>query len=101
MDKQTIELQAKLDEAKSQNNINADIAKLERNLDKVELQIEIDSKASGSTKKELEKQTGGFKQFLSVVNNTIDKLNSLVKTGLGLKTLFNIGKSNRFCPLWG
>lgn len=101
MDKQPIELQAKLDEATSKNNINADIAKLEKNLDKVELQVEIDSNTSSGIKKEVEKQTGSFKQFLSVVNNTIDKLNSLVKTGLGLKTLFNTGKSNRVCPLWG
>ena len=92
MDKQTIELQAKLDEAKSQNNINADIAKLQDNLDKVELQIEIDPKASGSTKKEVEKQSGSLQKLLTIVSNLINKLNALATIQIGANTLFNTGK---------
>ena len=42
MDEFIIALQAKLDEVKSQGNINADIGKLQSQLDKLKIQAEID-----------------------------------------------------------
>ncbi len=47
-------LQAKLDEAKSRNNLNRDIAKLQSKLDKVKLQAEIDPKTIAGLTRELE-----------------------------------------------
>lgn len=47
-------LQAKLDEAKSKNNLNKDIAKLQSKLDKVKLQAEIDPEIIASLTRELE-----------------------------------------------
>lgn len=47
-------LQAKLDEAKSKNNLNKDLAKLQSKLDKVKLQAEIDPKTIASLTRELE-----------------------------------------------
>lgn len=46
MDEFLILLQAKLDEAKSKGNINADIGKLQSQLDKLKVQVEIDPKAA-------------------------------------------------------
>lgn len=46
MDEFLILLQAKLDEAKSRKNVNADIDKLQSQLDKLKIQAEIDPKAA-------------------------------------------------------
>ncbi len=45
MDEFLILLQAKLDEAKSKGNVNADIDKLQNQLDKLKIQVELDPKA--------------------------------------------------------
>lgn len=46
MDDFLILLQAKLDEAKSKGNVNADIDKLQSQLDKLKIQVELDPKAA-------------------------------------------------------
>lgn len=46
MDEFLILLQAKLDEAKSKGNVNADIEKLQNQLDKLKVQVEINPKAT-------------------------------------------------------
>lgn len=46
MDEFLILLQAKLDEAKSKGNVNADIDKLQSQLDKLKIQVELDPKAA-------------------------------------------------------
>lgn len=46
MDEFLVLLQAKLDEAKSKGNVNADIKELQNQLDKLKLQVEIDPKAT-------------------------------------------------------
>lgn len=49
-----IELQAKLDEAKSKGNINGDIGKIQEQLDKLKIQAEIDPKSISNIVKQLE-----------------------------------------------
>lgn len=46
MDEFLVLLQAKLDEAKSKGNVNADIKELQNQLDKLKVQVEIDPKAA-------------------------------------------------------
>ena len=54
MNDSIILLQAKLDEAKSKTTINADLAKLQTQLNKLKLQVEIDPKALLALTKQLE-----------------------------------------------
>ena len=46
MDEFLVLLQAKLDEAKSKGNVNADIKELQNQLDKLKVQVELDPKAT-------------------------------------------------------
>ncbi|MCM1120397.1 MAG: phage tail tape measure protein [bacterium] len=55
MDNQLILLQAKLDEAKSKKNINADLAKIQAKLDRLKLQPQISPKSIANLTKQLEK----------------------------------------------
>ena len=52
-----IELQAKLDEAKSKGLINSDISNLQNQLNKLKLQAEIDPQTISNITKEIEKVT--------------------------------------------
>lgn len=54
MDEFLILLQSKLDEAKSKSNINADIDKIQSQLDKLKIQAEIDPKTISNLTKQLE-----------------------------------------------
>ena len=54
MDDFLIELQAKLDEAKSKGNINSDIDKIQSQIDKLKIQAEIDPKTISNLVKQLE-----------------------------------------------
>ena len=54
MDEFLLELQAKLDEAKSKGLINADIEKIQQQVDKLKLQAEIDPKSLSNLVKQLE-----------------------------------------------
>lgn len=55
MDNNLILLQAKLDEAKSKNNINADLARIQAKLDRLKLQPQISPKSISNLTKQLEK----------------------------------------------
>lgn len=55
MDKFLILLQAKLDEAKSKGNVNADINKLQSQLDKLKVQVEIDPKSISNITQQMSK----------------------------------------------
>lgn len=54
MDEFLIQLQAKLDEAKSKGNINSDIDKIQSQIDKLKIQAEIDPKTISNLVKQLE-----------------------------------------------
>ncbi len=69
-------LQAKLDEVKSKGNINADINKIQSQLDKLKIQAEIDPKTISNLVKQLE---GILNQKINISNVGIDT-NSTVKS---------------------
>ena len=54
MDEFLIKLQAKLDEAKSKNNINSDIEKIQKQINKLKMQAEIDPKTISDLNNQLE-----------------------------------------------
>lgn len=72
MDDFLILLQAKLDEAKSKNNISSDIDKLQSQLDKLKLEPEIDSKSVFNLIKQIEST---LNQKIVINNIEIDKSN--------------------------
>lgn len=82
MDEFLIELQAKLDEAKSKGNVNNDIRTLQRQLDKLKVQAEIDQDTISKLTKEIEK----------VINKKITISNIEVDTKSGAKAGQNYGK---------
>ena len=69
-------LQAKLDEVKSKGNINADINKIQNQLDKLKVQAEIDPKSISNLVKQLE---GVLNQKINISSISIDT-NSTVKS---------------------
>lgn len=69
MDEFLILLQAKLDEAKSKGNVNADIKELQNQLDKLKVQVEIDPKSLTKIVKQLESTLG---QKINIPNITVD-----------------------------
>ena len=69
MDEFLILLQAKLDEAKSKENINANIRELQNQLDKLKLQVELDPKSITNIVKQIESALG---QKIKMPNIAID-----------------------------
>lgn len=69
MDEFLVLLQAKLDEAKSKGNVNADIKELQNQLDKLKVQVEIDPKSLTKIVKQLESTLG---QKINIPNITVD-----------------------------
>lgn len=69
MDEFLLELQAKLDEAKSKGLINADIEKIQQQVDKLKLQAEIDPKALSNIIKQIE---GVLNQKINIGNIKFD-----------------------------
>ena len=67
-----IELQAKLDEAKSKSNVNTDIDKLQTQLDKLKIKAEIDPKTISNLTKQLENIIG---QKIVISNIGVDQNN--------------------------
>ena len=80
-DDNTINLQAKLDQTKSKQNINADIKTLQNQIDPVKLQVKVDSKAES-----------GVKSLLSKIKEFSDYLRSIVYIFDLLPRFQNIGK---------
>lgn len=72
-----IELQARLDEAKSKGNINSDISKIQNQIDKLKVQAEIEPKALSNLVKQLENV---LNQKINISNINIDTSNAQ-KTG--------------------
>lgn len=62
-------LQAKLDEAKSKGNVNSDIDKLQSQLDKLKVQVEIDPKSLSNIVKQLE---SALNQKINISNISFD-----------------------------
>lgn len=77
MDEFLVLLQAKLDEAKSKSNINADIDKLQNQLDKLKVQVDLDPKASQKLADSIGKL---INQKITISNVAVNQSN-LSKTG--------------------
>ncbi len=71
MDNSTIKIQAELDQAKSIKNINADIDKLQRKIDKLEIKAKIDPKAISNFKSLLQYLSEGAEKLSSWQNGVL------------------------------
>lgn len=77
MDEYLLELQAKLDEAKSKGLINTDIEKIQQKINKLKLQAQVDPKSISNIAKQLEVITG---QKIDISNININSSN-IQRTG--------------------
>lgn len=87
-------LQAKLDEAKSKENINEDIGEIQKQLDRLKIQAEIDPKIISDLAKQLE---GILKQKIVISDIGIDSSNAIKearKTGQNVGDAINQGISS-------
>ena len=94
MDEFLILLQAKLDEAKSKNNVNADIDEIQTKLDKLKIQAEIDPKTVSDIVNQLESI---LNQKITISNIGIDQSQSIKaaqKTGQQIGIAINQGVAN-------
>lgn len=92
MDEFLILLQAKLDEAKSKGNVNADIKVLQNQLDKLKIQVEIDPKLLSNIVKQLESALG---QKIKIPNIAVDsKIGQQIGTNIGQNVADGINKSS-------
>lgn len=94
MDEFLILLQAKLDEAKSKNNVNADIDEIQTKLDKLKIQAEIDPKTVSDIVNQLESI---LNQKITISNIGIDQSQSVKaaqKTGQHIGNAINQGVAN-------
>lgn len=92
MDEFLILLQAKLDEAKSKGNINANIRELQNQLDKLKLQVELDPKSITNIVKQIESALG---QKIKMPNIAIDaKTGQQIGTNIGQNIADGISKSS-------
>lgn len=82
MDEFLVLLQAKLDEAKSKGNVNADIEKLQSQLNKLKVQVEIDPKETQKLADNIGK----------LINQKITISNIGIDTNAGIKTGQEYGK---------
>ena len=89
MDEFLILLQAKLDEAKSKGNVNADIKELQNQLDKLKVQVELDPKVIQNLANSIEKLVN---QKIVISNIGIDT-KTAVKTGQDYGKQFSHGVS--------
>ena len=89
MDEFLVLLQAKLDEAKSKGNVNADIEKIQSQLDKLKIQAEIDPKVIQNLANSIEKLVN---QKIVISNIGIDT-KTAVKTGQDYGKQFSHGVS--------
>lgn len=71
MDNSTIKIQAELDQAKSIKNTNADIDKLQRKIDKLEIKAKIDPKAISNFKSLLQYLSEGAEKLSSWQNGVL------------------------------
>lgn len=93
MDEFLLELQAKLDEAKSKGNINSDIKRLQDQLNQLKLQAKIDPKSLSSIVKQLE---GVLNQKINISHININQgqaINVAQQTGQQIGNAINQGVS--------
>lgn len=97
-----IELQARLNEAKSKENINADIDALQKNVKKLKLQAELDTK-SINTGQKMGKQMGdslnqglsrSLKDVKQTINNVMSSFGEKSLKSFDLSKQFNLNRSN-------
>lgn len=97
-----IELQARLNEAKSKENINADIDALQKNVKKLKLQAELDTK-SINTGQKMGKQIGdslnqglsrSLKDVKQTINNVMSSFGEKSLKSFDLSKQFNLNRSN-------
>ncbi len=90
MDEFLVLLQAKLDEAKSKGNVNADIEKLQSQLNKLKVQVEIDPKAT----QKLADNIGKLVNQKIIISNIGINQNNLSKTGQQIGQVILDGAEN-------
>ena len=81
MDEFLIELQAKLDEAKSKGNINSDMGTLQGQIDKLKIQAEIDPKTAQKLASDIEKLVNQKITISNIEVDTTQTVKSAQKTG--------------------
>lgn len=92
MDEFLILLQAKLDEAKSKGNVNANIKELQSQLDKLKVQVELDPKSITNIVKQLESALG---QKIKLPNISVDsKIGQQIGNNIGQNIADSISKSS-------
>lgn len=94
MDDFLILLQAKLDEAKSKGNVNADIKELQNQLDKLKIQVELDPKTVQKLADSIEKL---INRKITISNIGIDTNNTIKiaqRTGQQIGNAINQGVTN-------
>lgn len=92
MNDNLILLQAKLDEAKSKKNINEDINKIQKQIDKLKLQPEVDPKTISNLAKQLE---GILNQKINISNISVDsKTGQQLSTTIAQDIVDDINKAN-------
>lgn len=92
MDEFLILLQAKLDETKSKENVNANIKELQNQLDKLKIQVEIDPKSLSNIVKQLESALG---QKIKIPNIAIDsKMGQQIGSNIGQNIVDGISRSS-------
>lgn len=92
MDEFLILLQAKLDEAKSKGNVNADIKELQNQLDKLKVQVEIDPKSLTKIVKQLESTLG---QKIKMHNVAMDaKIGQQIGVNIGKNIADGVSKTS-------
>lgn len=93
MDEFLILLQAKLDEAKSKGNVNTDIDKLQSQLDKLKVQVELDPKSLSNIVKQLE---SALNQKINISNISFDsKTGQKIGTNIAQDIANSINKSGK------
>lgn len=106
MDNSTIKIQAELDQAKSIKNTHADIDKLQRKIDKLEIKAKIDPKAISNFKsllqylsegaKKLSSWQNGVLTFTKVIDATHQAVNAVKELDTALTDLNRTAQSSDF-----
>ncbi len=94
MDEFLILLQAKLDEAKSKGNINADIDKIQGQLNKLKIQAEIDPKTISNLVKQLESVLNQKINISNIGINSSSTIKAAQQTGQQIGNAINQGITN-------
>ena len=94
MDDFLILLQAKLDEAKSKGNVNADIDKIQGQIDKLKIQAEIDPKIISNLVKQLESVLNQKINISNIGINSSNTIKAAQQTGQQIGNAINQGITN-------